>query len=139
MNIQSYVFLVVKLIFSLLNFLIAYLLGKVFVNKFFSTVNGSATVLALILVIIILIVPAFNKPKIPEYFSFSGDVKTINLTQQQAKDFLLNEDYLDEYVLISQKQYLNLSNLAIISEDKQKADHFLKMARYINPNIDFIK
>jgi hypothetical protein len=140
MNIWNYSFLIIKLVFSLLNFLVLFILSKIFVNKLFSIANSSLTIFAVVLLIIALIIPGFNKPEAPKFLSFTGNIKNINLTQETAKYFLLEEENnLEKYKTTSQGHYLNLSNLAIISEDEKKADHFLKMARYINPNIDFIE
>jgi len=140
MNIWSYFFLITRLVFSLLNFLILFILSKIFINKFFSVSSSFLTILSIVLLITALFIPEFNKPETPKVLSFSGDIKTVSLTQETATYFLLEEENkLENYTLISQDHYLNLSNLAFVSKDEKKADHFLKMARYINPNIDFIK
>ncbi|MFZ5438302.1 MAG: hypothetical protein ACOZAK_04600 [Patescibacteria group bacterium] len=141
MRLLSYFSLVGKLFFSLVYYLCLFFLEKIFANKFFLITNSLLTGLALLLLLVIFQTPDFIPPPEPKILPINktDQVKTVKLSQQEAH-LLLQANLIPSIEEnVSQKYYLNLANLNLIASDKQKADYFLKIARYINPNTSFIE
>lgn len=135
---MSFALLVLKLVFSLVFYLLLFFLEKIFANKFFLRINIGLTSVALILLVINTFTPGFNKPEEPSKLTLSDEnVKIIEISSQEALNIINNIEH--EKKLVSQKFYLNLANLSLVGEDKKTADYFLQTVRYINPNSDFIE
>ncbi len=141
MRLLSYLGLVSKLFFSLVYYLCLFFLEKIFANRFFLFINSLLTVFAFILLLIIFQTPGFIEPPKPKTLPIkqTDQVKTIKLSQEEARLLLQSNLIPVTEENVSQKYYLNLANLNLVANDKQKADYFLKIARYINPNTNFIE
>jgi len=99
------------------------------------------------LVVFTLLTPSFS-PKdqpIPDNIflgnnSNQSTLRGLSLTSLEAKYLLTkNEDFLLNNQIFPQDLLLNLSSLARISLENEKADQFLEMARYISPNNEVFK
>lgn len=141
MRLLSYLGLISKLFFSLVYYLCLFFLEKIFANRLFLLINSFLTGLAFLLLLIIFQTPEFIKPPEPKTLPINqtDQVKTIKLSQDEARLLLQANLIPIPEENVSQKYYLNLANLNLVANDKQKADYFLKIARYINPNTSFIK
>ncbi len=141
---MSLILLTTKLSLSLLIYSGVFLLEKIFVNKFFLITNSAITLLAIVFLLIIKQTPSFVPETPPNLLTINQEsqaVTTLNLTTQEAKVFLAENSFAEttQNQYFSQNYYLNLANLNLLAKDQQKADYFLKIARYINPNTDLIK
>ena len=134
----SFVILVTKLGLSLLFYLVLFLLEKIFANKFFLVTNSLLTLIVLFFLVFLLKTKPFIPPESPQLLSLA-DSQTLKLTKDQANQLLTQQQTFNEVNLVSQKYYLNLANLNSLAGDKQKADYFLQIARYINPNSDLVE
>jgi len=141
---MSLFLLTTKLSLSLLSYLGLFLLEKIFVNKFFLVVNSVLTFLAVVFLLIINQTPSFIPETAPSLLIINQentDLTQVSFTTQEVQAFLAQHNFTETAPnhYFSQTYYLNLANLNLLAKDQQKADYFLKVARYINPNTDLIK
>ncbi|MCC6711168.1 MAG: hypothetical protein IT416_02325 [Candidatus Pacebacteria bacterium] len=141
---MSLFLLTTKLSLSLLSYLGLFLLEKIFVNKFFLVVNSLLTFLAVVFLLVINQTPSFIPETAPSLLIINQentDLTQVSFTTQEVQAFLAQQNFTETATnrYFSQTYYLNLANLNLLAKDQQKADYFLKIARYINPNTDLIK
>jgi len=122
-------------------------LRRFFLHKKLAPVNLVLTFGVFFLVVFTLLTPSFS-PKdqpIPDNIflgnnSNQSTLRGLSLTSLEAKYLLTkNEDFLLNNQIFPQDLLLNLSSLARISLENEKADQFLEMARYISPNNEVFK